>query len=198
MRWINTAEVNRIKPHLYTKRPLRYAKSRQRDRVLSTRRYLNLAQSLAGKGRLKVIEYGCHCLDIAGILSDTHEVIGYEIDPLCIEVAKEVYPAANIIQADITQAPIQDCDIAVLSEILEHLRDPRKLVSEVLTHSRFVIVSHPIGEPINSRLTDGQHCWSFSLNDFHDWFHQNNHHLFKWEIIRNHRLFLGLGLGVRQ
>lgn len=100
------------------------------------------------KGAAKVLEVGCN----EGFLSQAlieagFEVISVDVDPVMIRKSKENF-GIDVVQADVNALPFQDgsFDLVIGGEILEHLDNPGKGLSELFrVSSDRVLITLPIG-----------------------------------------------------
>lgn len=101
------------------------------------------------KGAYKVLEAGCNegFLSMALLEAGFH-VTSIDSDPEMIRRCKEKF-GINALQEDITDLPFMDneFDLAIGGEVLEHLSNPGKGLSELFRVSKGrVIITLPIGE----------------------------------------------------
>jgi len=169
----------------------------QEDRVKKARRMLTFALVELGPGKKTIVELGCGTLDISGPLSDYHEVIGVECNQGCIATARELYPFALVRDGSIEEVEPFDADVVVFCEVLEHLEDPATLVKKWLPKCRASVISHPLDEALDSGLSGGDHCWSFSEDDLRGWFHAGGHNMRDGEKFKMGSYTIGLARGVR-
>jgi hypothetical protein len=169
----------------------------QEDRIKKARRYLSMALVELGPGRKTIMELGCGTMDISGPLSINHEVMGIECNTGCIAKARELYPQAVVREGVIEEVEPFRCDVVVLCEILEHLHDPKGLVIKWLPLARAAVISHPLDEALDSQLSGGDHCWSFSEDDLRDWYEMAGYNMRDGEIFQMGSYRIGLTRGVR-
>ncbi len=101
------------------------------------------------KGSFSVVEVGCN----EGFLSQAlieggHHVTSVDNDPKMVQIAKEKF-GITVELADACDLPYADgqFDLAIGGELLEHLGNPGKGLSELFRVARRrVIISLPIGE----------------------------------------------------
>lgn len=77
------------------------------------------------------------------------EIAGFDWNPESVAMAANRNPAADYLVADVTSLPFDDAsfDIAGCFEVLEHLHEPEKALSELLRVSRRGIVLSVPHEP---------------------------------------------------
>lgn len=103
-----------------------------------------------GEKGMSVLELGCgegrlgrHLKEL-GIAS---RVVGIELDPSAAEIARDVLDevhCANLDEADLMLN--EEFDLLVCADVIEHLRDPRKIIERCLSVVRpggFVLTSTP-------------------------------------------------------
>ena len=57
-------------------------------------------------------------------------------------------------------------DLAVVTEVLEHLRDPHGVVEWIARNSRFVVASSPLDEKPGGDSSDGCHLWGWDKEGY--------------------------------
>ena len=169
----------------------------QDGRIAMARRAVFAAIATLANGPRTIVELGCGVLDITGPLSPIHEVIGVECSEKTALHAKKLYPAAVVRQSAIEDVEPFPCDVLVLCEVLEHLTDPMDLVKKWLPVARAVVISHPLDEPVDSGLSGGDHCWSFTENDLVYWFVEGGHEVRTVEKFQMGSYQIGLARGAR-
>lgn len=86
-------------------------------------------------------------------------ITGWGYDLQATNVAASKARGVDVRLADITTDAIDWGQIAVATELLEHLRDPHSLVSRAYTHSRALVCSSPCGE--TPELHYEHHVWAW-------------------------------------
>lgn len=107
------------------------------------------------EGKLAVVDLGA---GDGGLLSTLNRQIrcwGYDLQPSNIEGAKE--RGVNVTLANILTDPIQWADLAVATEMLEHLEDPHRFVRGI--SSRWLVASSPVNETNDSHYAFHTFCW---------------------------------------
>jgi len=170
----------------------------QDGRIARARLYL--AHTLQGlrPGRRTIVELGCGAMDISGPFSGTHEVIGMDCNQGCVLQAMKDYPNAVVSWTPLEGIVPFPCDVLVLCEVLEHLTDPIELVKKWLPHARACVISHPIEGDLQNDLSGGDHCWSYSQADLHQWFVHGGHLLMDDEIFPMGSYRIGIARGFRK
>ena len=79
-------------------------------------------------------------------------VTAFDIDPVCVEYARQGFPAVDFCVADITELPFEDksFDLSIALEVLEHLPEPGKGLEELLRTTRSHIILSVPHEPFFS------------------------------------------------
>lgn len=92
------------------------------------------------------------------------EFIGYDLQPSNIEHAQKRFKDlgnAKVILNDCTKIDFPRADLTCMTEVLEHLVEPEKMLEKI--NSPFLIVSTPIGE--SSPKLDITHLWGWDRED---------------------------------
>jgi len=126
------------------------------------------ALALTGEGR-RVLELGCATGHVtAALKSRGHHVVGVEVDPVSAERARQVADEVLVADLDATDllAVVGDrrFDVALMGDVLEHLRDPGSVLREVvdvLDVGGYAVISVPNVAFIDTRtaLLDG--LWEY-------------------------------------
>jgi ubiquinone/menaquinone biosynthesis C-methylase UbiE len=110
--------------------------------------YSNIKKHISGMECQSFLDAGCGegmtLLQLTNLLPP--KVTAFDIDPVCVEYAKQKFPSVNFCVADITATPFEDnyFDVSVSLEVLEHLQDPKKGLEELLRITkRHVVLSVP-------------------------------------------------------
>jgi hypothetical protein len=130
------------------------------------------------EGPLIIMELGCGAGDISGPFSNDHIVTGFDVTPGAVRAARERFPRMTVIESKVEdQIPLL-CDILVLTEFLEHVPEPMKIVKDWFPLAKYVVVGHPLNDPGGN---EPGHLWSYDLDDFRMWFKYGGHLLLTWE-----------------
>ena len=120
-------------------------------------------------------ELGCGAADIAGAFSNTHSVHGVDVVPVAKEICAQRFPNLDFRLAKIEDIEPQDSDILILTEVLEHLTDPLKVVGDWMPRAKWSVIGHPL---VGAGPDDEPgHRWAYDLADFNNWFSANGHAL---------------------
>ena len=128
-----------------------------------------------------IIELGCSAGDIAGWFADGNEVIGVDVVPAAVALARQRYPQMTVIEGIAEEMTPQACDILVLCEFLEHIPDPETLVKAWLPLAEFAVIGHPLNDP--GGLEPG-HVWSYDLNDYFNWYRIGYHQILETHLFQ--------------
>ena len=119
------------------------------------------------------------------------------LDSLVPDIAKKLYPKAEVWGIDVAEQAVKDMqerfpdvvyrvedayqtkfpknyfDYIVAGEIIEHLEEPDRFLSEmlrILKHGGCLAISTPENEAIEPGAVDGErHLWSWTVGDIQDW-----------------------------
>lgn len=103
----------------------------------------------AGENKVKVLDAGCGEGFVTGLIHERFpefEITGLEYTREALDVAEQRYPDVCFKQGDIYKLPYEDgyFDIVICTEVLEHLENPRKALSELnRTSKHFLLLTVP-------------------------------------------------------
>ena len=104
----------------------------------------NLYTQLIGKGN-KILEVGCRSGNLTQFYHEGNQVVGIDVDRnALIEFEKRLNLKSHWVDVDSEDLPFDDemFDVVVFSEVMEHLRFPRKALSEIsrvlMKHGRLI------------------------------------------------------------
>ena len=82
---------------------------------------------------LQIADIGCGPGTTLRWLSHCPNVVGVDLQPVAIELAKERAPNATVIQGDAHELPLEDqkFDLVFCLDLLEHLEEPARAASEI-------------------------------------------------------------------
>lgn len=162
----------------------------QKERIERSRKLLN--NCIGGRKGLRIVELGCGTLDISGPFSKDQLVYGVECNQEAVQVASERWPEAHL---NVLSLDSEVCDIIVLCEFLEHIENPSELVANWLPKATHCVISHPLDGDLKGDLSAGEHQWSFSREDFVNWFTVGGHSLIESEVFTmgGYEIILGRG-----
>lgn len=142
--------------------------------------------------RAIIIEPGCSSGDVSGFFSNEHDVCGIDVVPAAVQATRSRWPRMNVLHAQAEDIAPVDCDILVLCEFLEHITDPVDFVQRWLPLAKHVVIGHPL----NDLGYEPGHVWSYTYEDYLNWFVLGGHqmvetHLFAMDPFPE--MVLGLG-----
>jgi trans-aconitate methyltransferase len=139
-------------------------------------------------------ELGCGSADISGAFSNTHEVRGVDVVPVAQEIIRERWPNMNFRLARVEDVEPQDSDILVLTEVLEHLTDPLRVVTDWMPRAAWSVIGHPlVGHAADD---EPGHRWAYDHADFINWFTVGGHQLleaFQFSMGPYPNMVIGVG-----
>src|SRR5690348_3424230 len=153
----------------------------QRPRVLNSLSFVRKAlASQAIKANMEIIELGCGAGDICGPLAEEMvpkgwKVIGVDCNAACLGEARLRYPHLQTSLSAIGLRLLNEYEMVIMCEVLEHLDSPHEVAKNALQHAWRSVVSHPLDEPMGSSLSGGDHSWSFSIADHKAFFESGGH-----------------------
>jgi len=154
----------------------------QRPRIAKARALVGRAVAEVGR-EVHILELCCGTADISGPFAATCSVRGFDCNRAALEEAMRRFPRGAWQLAAVESLTPETCDVLILCETLEHLADPVGLVKASLPLAKHSVISHPLDEPMGSGLSNGDHQWSFTLDDFKGWFALGGHELVEYELF---------------
>ena len=139
------------------------------DRVASPRGYRTVVDLGAGDGGL------------LSLLPAPYWAWGYDLQPSNIIGAGE--RGVDVRLADILTDPIEWGQVAVATELLEHLIDPHGLVRTIRDHASALVCSSPWGETPDSHYE--HHVWAWDEPGYRAMVEQAG-----WKVLRQRRAAL--------
>ena len=104
-------------------------------------------------------------------------VIGYDITPMAQSECARRWPDMEFRLQDVAEVEPFECDILVMTEFLEHVSNPVKIVKEWMPRAKWAIIGHPLDEP-DPPIEPG-HIWSYTREDWRRWFEIGGHVYFE-------------------
>ena len=157
----------------------------QGPRIARTRQAVEQAIASVGSKYPTILSLGCGTGDVEGPFAERARVVGVDCNPDAIAHARERFPREIFYEHDIETLSRRPCDVLILAETLEHLRDPAAFVKRWLPRARSVVITHPIDEPLESSCSGGDHSWAFDDYDLRQWTEMGGHSLeecFKFQM----------------
>ena len=113
---------------------------------------------------MTVVDLGAGDGGLLSLLIDipAHAKWGYDLTRDNVEAAKR--RNQNVIYGDCVDGDIQWGDIAVATEMLEHLVDPHGFVRRIAEHSRFLVASSPWTETRDHHYEF--HTWAWDVEGY--------------------------------
>jgi len=143
----------------------------------------------------KIIELGCGTGDISGHFSWGHHSKGYESSVNSAVECAQRWKWMEVRGGDIQKLEAEECDLVVMCEILEHTADPESIVSRWLPKAKYSLISFPIDGDLEGDLSAGEHCWSFTVDDFKRFFALGGHAILHAEVFQMGGYNIGIGMG---
>lgn len=120
-------------------------------------------KQLAGMGNF-ILDAGCGLSPfLNGLGNNFLYKWGLDYSPETIKKCRELYPECYFLRGDVTIMPFEDkCfDVVVCGEVIEHIEDFEKVISEMArVAKRRIIISTPKLE-----FTEPEHLWEFEEQD---------------------------------
>ncbi len=119
------------------------------------------------------------------------ECWGYDLSPEAVAGAR--VRNVDVRMADVVAHPerVRWGDIAVVTELLEHLVDPHAFVREITKHSRVIVASSPYLE--NDGFFYPFHTWAWDEVGYEALFEQANVSVIRHETVAGSQVILGVG-----
>jgi len=133
------------------------------DFGLRQKKYLELA----GKGN-KIVELGCGLSPfLSKARNNFKECYGLDFSKKTLKSACAEFPGVNYYIGNAIKSPFPDkyFDVSVAGELIEHLKNPEKLITEMvrITKKRIILSTAQM------EYSDPEHLWEFSEDDFPFW-----------------------------
>jgi len=106
-----------------------------------------------------VVDYGC---GNGGLLTLVRapRITGYDFCPANVEAARDL--GRPVHHLDFTTAALDECDVAVMSEVLEHMDDPHGFLARL--QCAHLVASVPLGETPDNHYE--YHVWGWDAGGF--------------------------------
>lgn len=117
--------------------------------------YRRMIEGLSGLEVYTILDAGCgegFTLDRLSKAKIGGSLIGADRSRTALNLGKELFPSLNLAQADIYNLPFKDnsLDLIVCTEVLEHVKNPRMALRELLRVSKKYLVLSVPNEPLFS------------------------------------------------
>ena len=147
-----------------------------RARILAAAEAVTKATRILGVS--SVVDLGAGDGGLLSLLGPDITGWGYDLQPTNVEAAR--HRNVDVKLVDIVTEQITWGDIAVITEVLEHLSDPHGLVAKAAQHSRALVCSAPCEETPESHYE--HHIWAWDEIGFAKMITDGG-----WRIV-NHRI----------
>ena len=121
----------------------------------------------------RIIELGCGSGDISGFFAKSCNVLGVDIVLAAKDACAKRWPDMEFQLRSIESTSPRECDVLILTEILEHLAEPLKIVEAWLPLAKTAVIGHPLCPP--DKDVEQGHCWSYDYDDWTNWFKLGGH-----------------------
>ena len=128
-----------------------------RDRLMTTAAFV--AQAAFGGGLRTVVDLGAGDGGLLSLLGPGLKAWGYDLTPENLDAAKE--RGADVRYGDVINDDIEWGEIAVCTEMLEHLVDPHAFVRHIAQHTQVLVCSSPWMERAGYHYE--YHTWAWDL-----------------------------------
>ena len=147
------------------------------NRLLKAREFINMAVELGGK---TVVDLGCGDGGLLSLIKDeSYKSWGYDLMPTNIDYANNV----RLVDARYTDfkkdSTIEYGDIAIMTEVLEHLENPHGTVKNL--SSKFLIASSPHNETDVSHYEF--HLWAWDVDGYRNLMENNGYNVLETAIV---------------
>lgn len=142
-----------------------------RERIITALDFVHTAISMGGKS---VVDLGCGDGGLLALLKENNiEAWGYDLMPKNIDYAVNVR-GVDARYTDFKNDEIIYADIAVMTEVLEHLENPHEVVKNL--PSKFLIASSPYNETNTHHYEF--HLWAWDNQGYIDLMHSGGYNVF--------------------
>lgn len=162
----------------------------------TAKHYLHLIERYRGRHGGRLLEIGCGSGDFLAAAADLgYEVTGTDYSPYACERARlQVVGRGTVLQGEIQDLPQHEMgafDVCVLNDVVEHVRDPRALLSRIhtlLKSSGTLFIATPTLDSWSARLMKNR--WMEFKPEHLHYFDQNTLHSLLFQT--GYRRVLGL------
>lgn len=116
-----------------------------------------IAQAAMGYGFRTVVDLGAGDGGLLSLLGPSMTRWGYDLAPANVEAAKQ--RCVDVRLADVLTDPVQWAEIAVATEMLEHLVDPHGFVQTIYKNASALVASSPWTETPEQHYEFHTWCW---------------------------------------
>jgi 2-polyprenyl-3-methyl-5-hydroxy-6-metoxy-1,4-benzoquinol methylase len=152
---------------------------------------MHLAAKLAGEavamGARHLVDLGCGDGGMLTLLAEyCRPCWGYDLMPANVHVARWERGVAAYL-TDFVDDPVEWADIAVCTEVLEHLRHPHIMVRRIAQNCRWIVASSPADE--DDVQHDAVHAWAFDQDGYRELMEQAGIRVVRHELATGGRTF---------
>lgn len=137
---------------------------------------LMVAQAAYSYQRSTVVDLGAGDGGLLSLLGPRLKGWGYDLAPAAVEAAKR--RGVDVRLGDVLSGPIEWGQIAVATEMLEHLVDPHGLVKTIRQNCSAVVASSPFIERPGNHYEF--HTWAWDFDGYAEMFRSAG-----WRIVRH-------------
>lgn len=124
-------------------------------------RSASLVSRAAFAGQLRtVVDLGAGDGGLLSLLGPALRGWGYDLSPAAVRAAKD--RGVDVRQGDVLADPIEWGQIAVATEVIEHLVDPHGFVREIAQHCQALVCSSPWPENRHAHYEFHTWAWDFA------------------------------------
>ena len=184
----DVAEVSTAAFHEHRERAPHLEQPIHRERLMTAAQFVFVAANL---GARTVSDLGCGDGGLLSLIHNQVKAWGYDFAPANIRgwVEREVEASfLDVFGADRDQ--VQFGDVTVVTEVLEHLTDPRGAVQWIGRNSRFIVASSPWDE--NDQSHDPCHAWAFDRPGYAALIEQGGYRLLQHVNVGRFQVVLGM------
>lgn len=116
-----------------------------------------VAQAAMAYGLRTVVDLGAGDGGLLSVLGPAMRGWGYDLCPSNVQAAKQ--RGVDVRLADVLSDPVQWGDIAVATEMLEHLVDPHGFVKSIFGNVKALVASSPWNETPDNHYEFHTWCW---------------------------------------
>lgn len=157
-----------------------------RERLLSAHQFVLDAIEM---GAETVVDLGCGDGGMLSLLKESNiKSWGYDLAPKNIKYANEVREVDARYTDFNNDSTIEYADIAIMTEVLEHLEDPHGVVKAL--PSKYLIASSPYHETDKNYYEF--HLWAWDVMGYNNLLEDNGYRVLKTELIDGSQVLLGV------
>jgi len=157
-----------------------------RERLLAAHQFVLDAIEM---GAETVVDLGCGDGGMLSLLKESNiKSWGYDLAPNNIKHATEVRKVDARYTDFNNDSTIEYADIAIMTEVLEHLEDPHGVVRDL--PSKYLIASSPYHETDKNYYEF--HLWAWDVVGYNNLLEDNGYKVLKTELIDGSQVLLGV------